>query len=59
MAFEIQAEETPQFDDVFVALGAFHIEISYYIKYIADSGGLYILNECHLIERDRSRSFLL
>ena len=61
MALEIQAEETPQFDNVFVALGAFHVEMSYFGvlgKFIADSGGPYVLNESHLIEQGSLPSFL-
>ena len=46
MALEIQAQEAPQFDKVFVAIGAFHIEMPYFSvigKYIAESGGPYVL----------------
>ena len=37
-----KVEEAPQFDNVFVALGSFHVEMSYFGtigKYIAESGG--------------------
>ena len=38
IALEIQAEECPQYDNIFIALGAFHIELSLFgvlEKYIA------------------------
>lgn len=61
MALKIQAEEAPTFDNVFVALGAFHMEMSFFGvigKYIAESGGPYLLNECHIIEKGSLPSFL-
>ena len=54
MAMEIQAEEAPKFDNVFIALGSFHIEISFFGvlgKFISESGGPHLLNECHVIEK--------
>lgn len=48
IAMQMQATETPTYDKVFAALGAFHIELSFLSaseKYIAESAGLYILNE--------------
>ena len=49
VAMQIQAEESPKFDNVFVALGGVHIEMalfSAFAKYIAaESGGPHILNE--------------
>ena len=47
IALEIQAEERPQYDNIFIALGAFHIELSLFGvlgKYIAESGEPYLLN---------------
>lgn len=47
-AMQMQATETPRYDKVFVALGAFHIELSFFSasgEYIAESVGPYILNE--------------
>ena len=54
IAMQIQANETPIYDKVFVALRAFHIELSFFSalgKYIAESGGPYILNEAKVIEK--------
>ena len=48
IALEIQAEERPQYDNIFIVVGAFHIELSLVGvlgKYIAESGGSYLLNE--------------
>ena len=48
IALEIQAEERPQYDNTFIPLGVFHIELSLFGvlgKYIAESGGPYLLTE--------------
>ena len=61
ITLEIQAEERPQYDNIFIALGAFHIELSLFGvlgKYIADSGAPYLLNKCSLIEKGSISSFL-
>ena len=61
MALEIQAAESQRFDNIFVALGAFHIEISMFSvigKYISESGGPNLLNYCHIIEQGSLTSFL-
>ena len=58
---QIQAEESPTYDKIFVHLGAFHIEMAFFCaigKYIAESGGPYILNECHIIERGSLKGFI-
>ena len=62
MAMEIQKEETPTYDDIFIGLGAFHIELSFFKvlgKYIADSGAPHIIATNHLIEEGSLVSFLL
>ena len=46
---QIQHEETPKYDGVFITLGSFHIEMAFFKvsgKIIAESGGPYILEEC-------------
>ena len=61
LAFEIQMEEAPNFDNIFISLGPFHIELAMFSvigKYIAESGGPYLLNECHIIEKGSLNSFL-
>ena len=62
MAMEIQREETPTYDDLFIGLGAFHIELSFFKalgKYIADSGAPHIIAANKLIEEGSLMSFLL
>ena len=62
MAMEIQREETPTYDDLFIGLGAFHIELSFFKvlgKYIADSGAPYIIGVNKLVEEGSLMSFLL
>ena len=49
MTYQIQSEEKPKFDSIFIALGAFHQEMVLfhaYSQFIAESGGLRKLNEC-------------
>jgi hypothetical protein len=52
IAMQIQSEEQPAFDRVFVALGSFHIELALlnaFGKVIVESGGPHILNECEVL----------
>ena len=49
IALQIQNKEKPNFDHLFVHLGAFHKEMALlraFGKVIEESGGPYILNEC-------------
>ena len=42
LAMQIQAEESPKFDNLFVFSGQFHMEMAFFNilgKFIADSGG--------------------
>ena len=47
MTYQIQSEEKPKFDSIFIALGGFHLEMALfhaYGQFIAESGGPNILN---------------
>ena len=49
----IQAEESPEFDDVFVALGSFHVELAFFSaigKIINESGAPHFLNELEILK---------
>lgn len=49
IALQIQAQEKPVFDNLFISLGSFHVEKAYFCvigKLIAESGAPHILNEC-------------
>ena len=62
MAMGIQIEEVLTFDNIFVTLGSFHIEIVFFSvigKYISKSGGSHILTESGIIENGSVTSFLL
>ena len=51
-AMQIQATECPKFDNVFIIMGAFHIEMAYFKalgKLIAESGGPDILADAEVI----------
>lgn len=61
LAMQIQSEEQPVFDRVFVALGSFHIELALWNafgKVIAESGGPHILNECEVLAMGSLNSFI-
>ena len=54
------SEEQPVFDNVFVSLSSFHIELALFIafgKIIAESGGPHILNECKVLATGSSNGF--
>ena len=62
MVMEIQIEEAPTFDNIFVTLGSFHIEMAFFSvirKYISESGGAHLLTESDIIENESLTSFLL
>jgi hypothetical protein len=53
VAMKLQAEESPIYNKVCIALGAFHIEIvafEAFGNYIAESGGPHNLNETYILE---------
>ena len=61
LAMQLQAEEKPTYDNVFIHLGLFHITCSFFSvlgKYLAELGGPHILNETHVIEKGSLKSFL-
>ena len=61
LAMQIQAEEQPAFDNVFVALGSFHIELALFSafgKLISESGGPHILNECEVLDKGTGNGFI-
>ena len=48
---QIQKEESQVFDNIFIALGSFHIEMAYFRalgKIISESGGQFLLQECQV-----------
>ena len=54
IALQIQFEERPTFDNLFIHLGSFHIEMALlkaFGKVIAESGGPHILNECEVLAK--------
>ena len=62
MAMEIQIEEAPTFDNIFVTLGSFHIKIAFFSvigKYISESGGPHLLTGSGIIKNGSLTSFLL
>lgn len=61
MAFQIQNDDAPVYDDVFIMLGAFHIELSMFKalgKIIEGSGAPDILVECELLAGGSLNGFL-
>lgn len=61
MAYTIQATEAPTYDNVFIQLGSFHIELSFFKalgKYIAESGGPYVLSETGVLAAGSMKGFI-
>ena len=61
MALQIQGAEKPKYDNVFVNLGAFHIEMAFFSmmgKFIAELGGPYILYETQILQKGSLKGFL-
>ncbi|XP_044760189.1 uncharacterized protein LOC123317646 isoform X2 [Coccinella septempunctata] len=58
---QIQSEERPKYDNVFIQLGAFHIQMSYFKavgKYMEESGGPYILTESGTLAQGSLKGFI-
>ena len=61
IAMQIQAEESPKFDDIFVALGSFHIELAFFSamgKIVSESGAPHLLTECGIFQKGSLNGFL-
>ena len=61
IARQLQQEDAPKFQNVFIALGGFHIQmtaLAVFGKYIAEAGGPNILNKCHITEKGPLKSFI-
>lgn len=61
LAMQIQATERPKFDDVFIMLGTFHIEMAFFKalgKIISDSGGPAILTNSEVLAPGSLNGFL-
>ena len=58
---QIQSKEKPKYDNIFVNMGAFHIEMAFFKvlgKYIAESGAPFILNESQVLEKGSMKGFM-
>ena len=61
VAMQIQAKESSRFDNLFIAMGTFHLEMAFFNalgKYIEESGGPYILVESGVIASNSIKNFL-
>ena len=61
VAMQIQAKESPRFDNLFIAMGKFHLEMAFFNalgKYIEESGGPYILVESGVIASNSVKNVL-
>ena len=61
MAMQIQAKESPKFNEIFVALGSFHIELAFFSalgKLISESGAPYFLTESGIFQKGSLNGFL-
>ena len=60
-AMQIQCEEQPTYDNVFVALDSVHVELALFSafgKIITVSGGPHILNECDVLAKGSVNGFI-
>ena len=58
---QIQAEEKPTLDKIFISLGSFHLEMAFFSalgKIIEESGGPHVLDECKVLAKGSINSFL-
>ena len=61
IAMQIQKQESPKYDRLFVTLGPFHMELAFFKaigKVIAESGGPYVLQEAEAIASGSLKTFL-
>ena len=61
IAMQLQAEESPKYDKVFVSMNSFHMELAMFGaigNYIAESGAEHLLNETHVIEKGSLNGFI-
>ena len=61
IAMQIQAAESPAFDNVFVMFGSFHTEMSFFGslgRFIEGSGGPYVMTESNVIAAGSLNKFL-
>ena len=61
LALQIQAEESTEFDNIFVTLGSFHTELAFFNacgKIISESGALHILNESLVLAAGSTNGFI-
>ena len=60
VAMKIQATEMPKYDNIFINLGAFHVKMAFLKvlgKFIDESGGPYILNECSVLQKGSTQVY--
>ena len=61
LALQIQAEESPEFDNIFVTLGSFRIETAFlnaFGKIVSNSGALHLLNESLVLTAGSTNGFI-
>ena len=61
VAMKIQATEMAKYDNILINLGAFHVKMAFLKvlgKFIDESGGPYILNECSVLQKGSTKVFL-
>ena len=62
VAKQIQSQESPKYDQLFINIGAFHIELAFFKalgKFLGESGGPYVLQEAEVLAKGSTRSFLV
>ena len=61
IALQIQAEECPRFDNIFIFMGSFHTELAHFHAvgiFVAESGGPSILIACDILASGSIKGFI-
>ena len=55
---QIQNNESPKYDQLFINLGTFHIKLAFFLgKIVGESGGPYVLQEAEVLAKSSVSSF--
>ena len=61
LTLQAQVEKSPEFDNIFVTLGSFRIELAFFSacgKVISESGALHVLNEGLVLAAGSTNGFI-
>ena len=59
---QLQAEESPTFDNLFINMGGFHIKLAFFLasgKYVEESGGPHVLQKAGVRRKFSLKVFIM